>query len=377
MTRYAYNPSTRTIHATWSESTQHADTIVLVATTDESVEDSDVHLLLAALSCLSTAAWKSYTHPVATAGDTAIVNSEAWIRSRMFESLDSVCDLVHTPNLLTSTWKTHETAGWYAREVGRHLRSAGSTELTEAVLGELEDEIASVKAACAGALTNRAAQALQLTTTLTTDSHILAASEVFSTGKFYLSCVRDLELSSAAVAAVHWAYAALVVTGEYAHCCPSDVIYLSDIGEAVPAPTVSTVVSMLLEDYNPRRVVTALIADAQRVADGELHDSDVVYDRIDEVYEMLMKHELHRGVVSGFAARLCALNPARPALDLLEDMFTAITAALLMYISTGLDRGLPNTSCDDYDDQHERLTAKLYLEFMAKTQAVVADLPLL
>ena len=376
MTRYAYNPSTRTIHATWSESTRHADTIVLVATTDESVADPDVHQLLAALARLSNAAWDTYAHHSWTRVEGVNDYFETTDQYKELKRLDTVCDSIRNTQAPSESAPAndHTTIGKFTHEVGQALLTIGSTELTEAVVADIEAELSAIEAARAGVFAGRSAQALQLTTTRVVDAHVVAASEIFATGEPSLAAFEHLEPSSVAVAAAHWVYAASVVAGKAAKCHPVEVIYEADGIDGMPVLTVSAVVSQLSAGYSPRHVVASMISKAQRVATGTLYGENSIYDLFEESYEKATPRD---SFYESFSQGVFILNPLRPALNILEDMIDGVMGAWLVYDEYTSNYSKLDETAEDYDTQLEQLSSKLYEKFLTKVQRVAAALPML
>ena len=375
MTRYAYNPSTREIHATWSESTRHADTISLVATTDESVEDSDVHRLLESLARLSNAAWDTYAHRVWMTVEDGDIHFDNPQRFEELMRLDTVCDSIRNTQAPSESAPAndHTTIGKFSHEVGQAMLTIGSTELTEAVVADIEAELSAIEAARAGVFAGRSAQALQLTTTRVVDVHVVAASEIFATGEPSLAAFEHLEPSSVAVAAAHWVYAASVVAGKAAKCHPVEVIYEADGIDGMPVLTVSAVVSQLSAGYSPHHVVASMISKAQRVATGTLYGENSIYDLFEESYEATPRDSYYES----FSQGVFILNPLRPALNILEDMIDGVEGAWLVYDEYTSNYSKLDETAEDYDTQLEQLSDKLYKKFLAKVQRVAAALPML
>ncbi|MGW7582286.1 hypothetical protein ACWGKU_06330 [Kitasatospora sp. NPDC054768] len=96
MTRYCVDPARHELIATWG--TGQGDLASRIAAVPAGTDLAALSRLTAALTQLSAAAWRTYTHP-AGAADSLEVNSEGWRREEERKAFAGVAAAVTTPNL--------------------------------------------------------------------------------------------------------------------------------------------------------------------------------------------------------------------------------------------------------------------------------------
>ena len=139
-------------------------------------------VLAVELSGLSRALWRCYTHPASTA-DSFEVNSEGWRREQSRSEFGSVVDHLRRPNLPDEhgyLMVSYDPVEERAHRTGRCLHHAGDPDLTTAVIGDVEAELAAVQRAELGDLSGRAVQAVQLTRQDASPVQVAAANEILA-----------------------------------------------------------------------------------------------------------------------------------------------------------------------------------------------------
>lgn len=161
MTRYCVDPVRHELIAIWG--TGGGDLAARIAAVPADTDLGTLSRLAAALTQLSTAAWRTYTHP-ASAADSLEVDSEGWHREQERKAFDEVAHAVAEPNLPHGGTLTvsYSPVLENAHRVGRALAALAVPELTQAVGAETATELAAVESAELGDLTGRAQQAVLL-----------------------------------------------------------------------------------------------------------------------------------------------------------------------------------------------------------------------
>ncbi|MFF9667264.1 hypothetical protein ACF1FY_34975, partial [Streptomyces althioticus] len=324
MTRYCVDPVRHELIATWG--TGEGDLATRIATVPTGTDLAALSRLADALTQLSTAAWRTYTHP-ASAADSLEVNSEGWRREEERKAFDEVTAAVTTPNLPQggSMIVEYSPVLENAHRVGRALIALDIPELTEAIRAETTVELAAVESAELGDLTGRAQQAVLLSREGASPAQVSAADRLLQEDPFGPAALySDIDPTAAAVAAAHWLYAAAEAVSEASGYAPTEVIREADNIEALPHATPTLVLELLDNGVSPYDAVTGLVRHAMRVADGVLPDPAAVREQLDEDEEMIIEYdddsEEADDVLTGI--RLTPLDPRRPARDLLEDLLT-------------------------------------------------------
>ncbi|MFF3596797.1 hypothetical protein [Kitasatospora indigofera] len=161
MTRYSIDPERHELIATWG--TGEGDLATRVTAVPAGTGTAALMRLARALTHLSEAAWRTYTHP-ASASSSMAPGSEGWRRAEERKAFDEVPGAVTRPNLPEDGVLDVEYSPLVesAHRAGRALHVLGNVDLTKAVLAETATELAAVENAELGDLTGRARQAVLL-----------------------------------------------------------------------------------------------------------------------------------------------------------------------------------------------------------------------
>lgn len=333
MTHYTHDTNSRTLIASWG--TGAGNTAFTVAVAAESAAPDQLLHLTQVLGYLSDAAWRTYTHP-ASASESLEPNSEGWRRQHERDSFTEALQAVREPNLpdgghLTVDYSPIVESG---HRIGRTLRAIGDTQLSAAVVAEVEAELAAVGQAELGDLNGRARQAVLLTRQDASPVQVAAASSLLHSDPFGPhELFTGIDPTAAAVAAAHWLQAAAEVAGDASGLHPARVVTEADNIEALPHETPTRVLELLDGGASPRQAVIDLIRDAMEVAEGRVPNLDALLEQIHEAEELVRRHA---SADQGLAAelrriRITPLDPHRPARDLLEDLLSGIHACWLIF----------------------------------------------
>ncbi|MFI9331207.1 hypothetical protein ACIGZJ_27195 [Kitasatospora sp. NPDC052868] len=133
MTRYSIDPERHELIATWG--TGEADLATRIATVPTGTDTAALMRLARALTHLSEAAWRTYTHP-ASAASSQDPNSEGSRRAEERKAFDEVPGAITRPNLPQDGMLDVEYSPLVesAHRAGRALRALGNADLTAAVL---------------------------------------------------------------------------------------------------------------------------------------------------------------------------------------------------------------------------------------------------
>jgi hypothetical protein len=318
MSRYAVHTDRRELLAIWG------DGIGAVAhNVADNVDPTRACALAGALSRLAAAAWRTYTHPASGASNHG-ENSEHWRREQERAAFDDVRAALTNPHLPKdgTLIQAYSPVTESAHHVGRVLHDLADPALTSAVVADVAAELAAVDAAERGELAGRARQAVTLTRADASPLQIAAADALLREDPFGTTALfTEVEPSAAAIAAAHWFLAAVEVAADSGDIDDFiEVIRLADDIQPVPIRSLSAFLELTEFEDHPRPAVLALIQEAMLVADGydpgesgDLQDEDADDEDGDE------------------PKRLCALDPTRPAHDLLEDLLAGINAAWLVF----------------------------------------------
>ncbi|MCP2317953.1 hypothetical protein APR12_003306 [Nocardia amikacinitolerans] len=333
MTRYAFDADRNALVAIWATGRGDlAETVALLpSTTPELATD-----LASNLTTLSRFHWRTYTHPAAAAGDPDIPDSEAWRRAEERRNFTEVENGLRNPNLPTEAGLLVSYSGVVesAHRVGRCLHGIRTDELTETIVAEIHREQAAIEAAELGDLSGRARQAVELSRPDVSPAQVHAADTLLRTDPLGApELFTDLDPASASVAAAHWLHAAAEVAGELADLPITDVIAEADDIEAIPVETPTLVLERLDSGETATDIVTDLIAEAVAVSEGHLPAPWAVVARVAELEEHAHRYDVDKATRAALLAefRVSRLDPARPALDLLEDLLDGIRGCLLLY----------------------------------------------
>ncbi|MFJ4368075.1 hypothetical protein ACIP4S_28530 [Streptomyces chartreusis] len=146
MTRYSVARDRHELIATWG--TGNGDLAAGIATAPAGADVGSLLALARALTQLSTAVWRTYTHPASAAGSLE-PNSEGWRREEERKQFSEVVDAISRPNLPSggTLVVSYSSLLESAHRVGRALHRLGDTRLVEAVAAEAAAELAAVESA--------------------------------------------------------------------------------------------------------------------------------------------------------------------------------------------------------------------------------------
>lgn len=364
MTRYAFDPIDHKLIAAWG--TGQGDRASTVTVLDEVTGAAHGLALACTMSILANELWRAYTEPAADLGDETNINSPAWRRARTRESFAEVPEALVNPNLPENGMLlvNYEPVIDSAHQLGRVLHEIGDHDLTATVRLDIEEEIAAIERAECGDLEGRARQAVLLSRPEASPAQVSAADAILREDVLGgAELFTDLDPAASAVAAVHWLYAAALVTGERSGIDPTNVVKTADVMQALPYRTPTLVLEQLADGRNPYSVVVSLIRDAAAVAKGVAPDIDALIAELAEFSEAQGEAD-EEGEDGAFGAddldeaqaglRLTPLNPARAALDLLEDLLTGIFGCFLVFKEYAGTDDLYTDGDEDADEEAYR-----------------------
>ncbi|WP_369182871.1 hypothetical protein [Streptomyces sp. Y1] len=331
MTRYSIDPGRHELIATWG--TGEGDLAARIAALPASTDTAALMRLARALTHLSEAAWRTYTHP-ASAASSVEPNSEGWRRAEERKAFDEVPGAITQPNLPQDGMLDVDYSPLVesAHRVGRALHAIGNADLTDAVLAEVGTELAAVENAELGDLTGRARQAVLLSREGASPVQVAAADHLLEQDPFGPAALfTDIDPTAAAVAAAHWLAAAAEVTAETTGHSPTAVLFEADNIEALPHETPTLVLELLEAGASPYDAVTGLVRHALHIADGLLSDPAGLREQLEDIDDTLAQHTGPDTDPEDTGLRLTPLDPKRPAPDLLEDLLAGIRGCWLLH----------------------------------------------
>ncbi|MFJ9446789.1 hypothetical protein ACIRRH_33760 [Kitasatospora sp. NPDC101235] len=352
MTRYSVDPDRRELIATWG--TGEGDLATRIAAVPAGTDTAALMRLARALTHLSEAAWRTYTHP-ASAASSIEPNSEGWRRAEERKAFDEVPGAITRPNLPQDGMLDVEYSPLVesAHRAGRALHAIGNADLTDAVLAEVGTELAAVDNAELGDLTGRAHQAVVLSRESASPVQVAAADRLLEQNPFGPAALfTDIDPTAAAVAAAHWLAAAAEVTAEATGHSPTTLLLEADDIEALPHETPTHVLELLEAGASPYDAVTGLVRHALHIADGLLPDPAGLREQLEDLDDTITEHTGPDTDPEDTGLRLTPLDPQRPAPDLLEDLLAGIHGCWLIHQEyDDLDKE-DSFSDDDQDDKH-------------------------
>ncbi|MDX8031686.1 hypothetical protein SK803_15785 [Lentzea sp. BCCO 10_0856] len=261
-----------------------------------------------------------------------------------------------------------------AHRVGRAAHAIADQDLTDAVVADVQQELAAVEQAELGDFSGRARQAVQLSRADTSPLQVNAAHDFLHAHPLWSSKLfEEVDPTAAAVAAAHWLQAAAEIAGEASGVSPASVVMEADNIEALAVETPTLVLERLIAGESPRRVVVDLVAGAMIAAEGKLPDPDGLVDAIKEARAQAEQYGPgDEELLAGLMPRVTPLDPARPAQDLLEDLLDGIRGCWLLYRShaeLGDDVDLDDEDADEEID--EEFFAAVRAEAEAKRERLL------
>ncbi|MFB8201725.1 hypothetical protein [Kitasatospora purpeofusca] len=379
MTRYSIDPDRHELIATWG--TGEGDLATRVATLPAEAGTSVLLGLARALSLLSEAAWRTYTHPASAAGSQE-PNSEGWRRERERGHFGEALDAIAKPNLPSggSMVVSYSPLIESANRVGRALHHLDNPDLTKAVLAEAATELAAVESSELGDLGGRAQQAVLLSREDASPVQVAAADRLLEQNPFGTAeLFSAVDPTAAAVAAAHWLAAAAEVTAEASGDDPAQVVLEADNIEALPHETPTLVLGLIEDGATPYDVVTGLVRHAMHVANGLLPDPAGLREQLENLEDALTEYtDDEEDDPEDTGLRLTPLDPRRPARDLLEDLLTGIHGCWLLHSEYDeLDTDEDLRDAQDWDDEqaeeHQRRSRDHFAQLVRDTAAANRD----
>ncbi len=335
MTRYAYEPGSGALVASWA--TGRGDMAQTITTLPGTVEPEVALALAAALTKLSEYQWRTYTHPASAAGDPEVPDTVAWHRAEERNRFHEVAGAVRDPNLpdgdgvMMVSYSVVEEA---AHRIGRIAHLIGDAKLVDLLVSEVRTEQAAIDAAELGDLSGRARQAVELSRADISPVQVHAADSLLHADPLAsIDLFTDIDPAAAAVAAARWLYLAAQVAAEVAEVHPVHVVAEADNLEAFQVETPTLVLERLTAGESPTEVVVDLIADALAAAGGRIRNPARIVEAAEAIERRMRGEELDEEGLTALTDefRICRLDPARPSLDLLEDLLDAIRGCSLLY----------------------------------------------
>ncbi|QYC40190.1 hypothetical protein Nocox_12860 [Nonomuraea coxensis DSM 45129] len=363
MTRYAVDRSRNALIASWN--TGLGDTAAVVADLPAGISSHDALALAKALTRLSESCWRCYTHPASAAAGQE-PGSEGERRQAERDAFAVVLTALTSPNLPSDGYlaRSGVRVEEAAHRVGRALHALGAAELTTRVTIDVAAELAAIEQAELGNLADRARQAVALTREDASPVQVAQANNLLRDDPFGPETLfTEIDPAAAAVAAAHWLDAAATVTAEYAGLPAAQIVVEADTIEALPHETPTLVLELMAEGASPRQAVMSLIRDALRVAEGEIPDVTQLQQRISAAERLIAQWREDQPEpprLDALGLRLTPLDPARPALDLLEDLLSGIRGCWLLYAEHATERD--ETDVPDEEEWQERRTASFFAE---------------
>ncbi|MEU1724717.1 hypothetical protein ACNF49_08500 [Actinomadura sp. ATCC 39365] len=333
MTRFAVDHSRHALIATWG--TGIGDIATTVA---EQVPSSpDVLRLATSLTELSYACWRCYTHP-SSAADQHGPNSVGWQRQAERDAFASVIPALLAPvrpaNGALTLYSTRVEE--VAHRVGRTLHTINHAPLAGSVATDVTAELAAIENAELGDLSARAQQAVMLSREDASPLQVAQADSLLHQHPFGTEALfTKIDPTAAAIAAAHWLYAAATISARHTGLHPMQTISEVDNIKAPAQESLTEVISAMSGGGSPRAAVMPMIRNALHVAEGHLYGVTEAKHRIGVAEELIAQArtdhpELGLGPSTVYLP-ITPLNPARPALDLLENLLYGIRSCWLTF----------------------------------------------
>ncbi|MFJ8361779.1 hypothetical protein [Streptomyces sp. NPDC093984] len=370
MTRYCVDLDRHELMATWG--TGEGDLAIRVAALPVDAGTSTLLALARALTQLSDAAWRTYTHPASAVGSLE-PDTEGWRREEERKHFSKVVDAITRPHLPSggTLIVSYSPVLESAHRVGRALHNLDHPQLAKAVLAEAAIELAAVENAELGDLSGRAQQAVLLSREDASPVQVAAADHLFQQDPFGpAELFRDIDPTAAAVAAAHWLAAAAEVAAEASGQDPTEVVVEADDIEALPHETPTLVLELLGDGATPHDAVTSLVRHAMHITDGLFPDPAALREQLDDLEETVAEYTGEDEYdLADVALRLTPLDPKRPARDLLEDLLAGIYGCWLLhseYTDYGDDEGPGADGSGERDDERAEQQQKRSRERFAQ-----------
>jgi hypothetical protein len=333
VTRYAIDRARNALIAQWS--TGIGDTATTVTELPRAlVPGRDLLRLTTCLTELSQACWRCYTHP-ASAAEHHGPGSLGWHRQRERDAFTAVPPLLTTAKRPADEATTNVERAAHA--IGRTLDALDAAQLTAQVTTDVAAELTAVEQAELGNLTGRAEQAVALSREDASPLQVSQADTLLHRHPFGADDLRtQIDPTAAAIAAANWLFAAVTVAARLTGLHPGRVVAATDQqAKPLAVESLADIVVPMTGGSRPRHVVMPLIRNALHVAEGHVRGITDARHRITAAERLIERaHGTHPELdLSPDAIRLplTSLNPARPALDLLENLLHGIHSCWELY----------------------------------------------
>jgi len=326
VTAFSYAPSSRQIIASWRiGAPRRAEP---VADVPESCQDEGADQLVAALSDLSEAAWRTYSD-IDESADPDETNTEQWQLREERADFDKARALTFEPGE-RDRWP-YSPLLRAAKRLGLVLDEVGDARLHVQIARAVDRELDAVHAADMGDFSGLAQQAVALSRLSASPVQIQAAWAILERDLLGAHDVHEASVdpTAACVATTVWLRAAAIVATASDPDDPSPDRWTSAVAraddiEAMPIDTIAVVFRSLADGLSPRATVERLVRNAHRVAAGQMPDLDGLRDRLLGLDDLAEKVDQQTMVSILDEFRVCALDPRRPAPSLLDDLHAAI-----------------------------------------------------
>jgi hypothetical protein len=324
LTSYAVDQNTHTLIRVWA--TGRGDRAAVVSKLPDAASAEELLNLAQALTSLSHALWRCYTHP-ASATDSLALNTEGWRRDQTREGFPDVVPAMRNPNLPDEDGfldVCYDPVEEGAHRVGRAVHALHDADLVDVLCADVAAELEAVESAERGRLDGRAVQAVVLSRADASPVQVAAADTILRQNP--LAGERlfwELEPTAASVAAAHWLKAAADVAAEVSGMPATDVLPAANGFESLRFETANDVVGLFDFSSTAYRIVAEMVSEAMLVAEGVVSDLGA----------LLVQHDgdQDEGDDEAEPIRLTPLDPQRPARDLLEDLLIGIYGCRLIY----------------------------------------------
>ncbi|MGP3919002.1 hypothetical protein [Nonomuraea sp. 10N515B] len=330
MTRYAVDQVRNTLIASWS--TGIGDVATTVA---ELPPGPDALRLATCLTELSQACWRSYTHP-ASAADQQGPNSIGWHRQQERDAFTAVVPALTRPQRPVNGAPSATRVEEIAHRAGRSLQALNAPRLTARITTEVTAELAAIEQAELGNLRSRAQQAVVLSREDASPLHVAHADTVLQRHPFGAEeLFTQVEPTAAAIAAAHWLHAATVTTAGQTRLHPAQIITEVDRVKALAHDSLAEIVGAMNAGSSPWQAVMPMIRSALHVAEGHFRGVAEAKQRISAAEDLIVRaHDNHPELglsLDSVYLSISPINPARPALDLLENLLSGIRSCWVLY----------------------------------------------
>jgi len=333
VTAFSYAPSSRQIIASWRiGAPRRAEPI---ADVPDSCDDEGADLLVAALSGLSEAAWRTYSD-IDESADPDETNTEQWQLRDERADFDKARALTIEPGE-RDRWPYSPLLS-AAKRLGLVLDEVGDTRLRIQIARAVDRELDAVCAADMGDFAGLAQQAVTLSRLSASPVQIQAAWVILERDLLGAHDIHEASVdpTAACVATTVWLRSAAIVATASDPDDPNPdrwtrAVARADDIEAMPIDTIAAVFRSLADGLSPRATVERLVLNAHRVAAGQMPDLDGLRDRLlglDDLAEKVDQQTMSRILDE---VRVCALDPLRPAPSLLEALHTAVFGCFMLW----------------------------------------------